>query len=55
MSTVTQEWTEELAAATAREHGIPELTDKHWQVVRFMRERYAATGESPSVRRSSRR
>ena len=50
MSTVTQEWTEELAAATAREHGIPELTDKHWQVVRFMRERYAATGESPSVR-----
>jgi tRNA 2-thiouridine synthesizing protein E len=50
MSTATQDWTEELAAATAREHGIAELTDRHWQVVRFMRERYRASGESPSVR-----
>ena len=50
MSTAVQEWTEELAAATAREHGIPELTDRHWLVIRFMRERYIATGESPSVR-----
>jgi len=50
MSTVTQDWTEELAAATAAENGIPELTDRHWQVIRFMRERYGATGESPSVR-----
>jgi TusE/DsrC/DsvC family sulfur relay protein len=50
MSTVAQEWTEELAAETAHENGIPELTDRHLQVIRFMRERYFATGESPSVR-----
>ena len=50
MTTVTQDWTEELAATIAAENGIPELTDRHWQVIRFMRERYLATGESPSVR-----
>ena len=50
MTTVTQDWTEEQAAAIAAENGAPELTDRHWQVIRFMRERYLATGESPSVR-----
>ncbi len=50
MTTLTEEWTEELAAEIARENGIPELTDRHWLVVRFMRDRFHATGESPSVR-----
>ncbi len=44
------QWTEELAREIAREHGIPELTDRHLQVVRFMRERFFASGASPSVR-----
>jgi TusE/DsrC/DsvC family sulfur relay protein len=50
MTTTTQEWTETGAEAIAREHGIDELTDRHWAVIRFMRDRYAATGETPSVR-----
>ena len=33
-----------------RENGIPELTDRHWLVVRFMRERYLTTGTAPSIR-----
>jgi tRNA 2-thiouridine synthesizing protein E len=45
-----QQWSEELAAQIARENGIPELTDRHWLVVRFMRERYLATGAAPSIR-----
>jgi len=44
------DWSEELAVATARENGIPELTDRHWQVVRFMRETYLETGAAPSIR-----
>ena len=44
------QWSEALAAEIAAENGIPELTDRHWQVVRFMRERYLATGEAPSIR-----
>jgi dissimilatory sulfite reductase related protein len=44
------QWSEEIARAIAAENGIPELTDRHWLVVRFMRERYLATGTAPSIR-----
>jgi tRNA 2-thiouridine synthesizing protein E len=44
------EWDEELAAEIARENGIPELTDRHWLVVRFMRDRFLTTGSAPSIR-----
>ncbi|HZR93414.1 MAG TPA: TusE/DsrC/DsvC family sulfur relay protein [Gaiellaceae bacterium] len=44
------QWDEPLAEAIARECGIPELTPRHWQVVRFMRERYLATGTAPTIR-----
>jgi tRNA 2-thiouridine synthesizing protein E len=44
------QWTEAIADEIARENGIPELTDRHWLVVRFMRERYLATGSAPSIR-----
>ena len=30
--------------------GIAELTDRHWLVVSFMRDRYLATGTAPSIR-----
>jgi tRNA 2-thiouridine synthesizing protein E len=43
-------WTEALAAEIAAENGISELTDRHWLVVRFMRDRYLATGTAPSIR-----
>jgi TusE/DsrC/DsvC family sulfur relay protein len=42
-----QQWNEQIAEAIARDNGIPELTDRHWLVVRFMRERYLATGNAP--------
>jgi tRNA 2-thiouridine synthesizing protein E len=44
------QWDEELAEEIARANGIPELTDRHWLVVRFMRERFLATGTAPSIR-----
>jgi tRNA 2-thiouridine synthesizing protein E len=44
------QWTEELAAQIAAENGVPELTDRHWLVVRFMRDRYLAAGAAPSIR-----
>ena len=43
-------WNEELAAEIARENGIDELTPRHWLVVRFMRDRYLATGTAPTIR-----
>jgi dissimilatory sulfite reductase related protein len=44
------QWNEDIARAIARQYGIPELTDRHWLVVRFMRDRYLATGSAPSIR-----
>ena len=45
-----EQWNEQIAEAIAAENGIPELTDRHWLVVRFMRDRYLATGTAPSIR-----
>lgn len=45
-----EEWTEEIARDIARENGIDPLTDRHWQVVRFMRERFLRTGGAPTIR-----
>ena len=44
------QWTREIGAVIAREEGIPELTERHWLVVQFMRERYLTTGAAPSIR-----
>ena len=43
-------WTRGIGVEIAREEGIPELTERHWQVVEFMRERYLTTGMAPSIR-----
>ncbi|MEI5525491.1 TusE/DsrC/DsvC family sulfur relay protein [Streptomyces brasiliscabiei] len=43
-------WTEPMAEQIAKEGGIEELTDRHWIVLRFMREQYAARGTGPTVR-----
>ena len=48
--TTPDQWDEKVAEAIARDNGIPELTDRHWLVIRFMRERYLATGSAPSIR-----
>jgi TusE/DsrC/DsvC family sulfur relay protein len=45
-----QEWSEQLAGDIATANGIGQLTDRHWQVVRFMRETYLRTGSAPSIR-----
>ena len=45
-----EQWSEEMAAELARREGIDELTDAHWQVIRFMRAEYVAKGTGPTVR-----
>jgi tRNA 2-thiouridine synthesizing protein E len=44
------EWNEQIAQAIAAANGIPELTQRHWLVVRFMRDRYLENGVAPSIR-----
>lgn len=45
-----EQWNREIGAEIARDAGIAEMTDKHWQVVEFMRNRYLETGSAPSIR-----
>jgi dissimilatory sulfite reductase related protein len=44
------QWDEAVAEAIARDAGIDPLTERHWLVVKFMRERYLATGTAPTIR-----
>jgi TusE/DsrC/DsvC family sulfur relay protein len=44
------QWNEEIARELAHEAGIDELTGRHWQVVRFMRDTYLRDGQAPTIR-----
>ncbi|MBO2446369.1 TusE/DsrC/DsvC family sulfur relay protein [Actinomadura barringtoniae] len=44
------QWTEDMAPEIAKTAGIDELTEQHWQVIRFMRAKYDTDGTGPSVR-----
>jgi tRNA 2-thiouridine synthesizing protein E len=39
-----------MAAEIARDNGIEQLSDRHWQVINFMRKTYLETGSAPSIR-----
>ena len=44
------QWNEQIAVEIARENGIDQLTERHWQVVNFMRDAYLQKGSAPSIR-----
>ena len=44
------EWSEELGTTLAGNIGI-EMTERHWDVIRFLREDFMAEGETPTLRR----
>ncbi len=46
------QWNEELAEALASQIGI-NLTAEHWKAVRFLRDDFKQTGETPTIRRIS--
>ena len=43
------EYGDEIAGVIAQADGI-ELTDAHWQVIRYMREKYREDGQTPNFR-----
>lgn len=44
------DWNEDLAKLLAADVGITNLTENHWKVVKFMRERFLKNGDAPSIR-----
>lgn len=45
-----EHWTPALAEHVAAEAGIGALTATHWQIIRFVRDRYLALGALPVMR-----
>jgi tRNA 2-thiouridine synthesizing protein E len=45
------EWNEDLAKALAVEEEIGELTDRHWDVINYMRKIFEEKGDAPSIRK----
>jgi TusE/DsrC/DsvC family sulfur relay protein len=45
-----EQWAETMVAELARTEGIADLTDRHWQVIRFMRRQFEENGTGPTVR-----
>jgi TusE/DsrC/DsvC family sulfur relay protein len=45
-----QQWTEAMVPALAAQEGITDLSDRHRQVIRFMRSEYVQKGTGPTVR-----
>lgn len=45
-----EQWSEEMVPALAAREGIAEVTERHWQVIRFMRHEYETTGSGVTVR-----
>lgn len=44
-----EQWNETIGTEIAKSLGI-EMTDRHWAVARFMRQRFLDTGNAPSIR-----
>lgn len=44
------QWREDMAPEIAREAGVGELTERHWQVIKFMRHEFDEKGTGPTVR-----
>ena len=44
------QWNETVAREIAVANGIEQLTDRHWAVIRLMRDRFLQTGSAPSIR-----
>jgi tRNA 2-thiouridine synthesizing protein E len=44
------QWTPEIGELLAREEKIAPLTERHWQVIRFVRDEFQKSGESPTLR-----
>ncbi len=43
------EWDEEYAAFKAQEMKMSQLTEKHWEIIRYLREQFEKTGTVPTV------
>lgn len=46
-----EDWTEDVAGILASNEGITELTERHWQVVKYLRDYYSQFQIAPMIRK----
>ncbi len=46
-----EKWNETVAMALASADGVPELTERHWRVINYLRGYYQQFGMAPMIRR----
>ncbi|HBQ59785.1 MAG TPA: sulfur relay protein DsrC [Balneolaceae bacterium] len=46
-----EDWNEELAQELAYHENIGELTDRHWEVINYIRDEFDKKGDAPSIRK----
>jgi tRNA 2-thiouridine synthesizing protein E len=46
-----EKWNDDVAAALASTEEVPELTEEHWKVVRYLRDYYLKFGVAPMIRK----
>ena len=44
------EWDKTIALEIAKDEGIDELTDEHWKVIQYCRQKASETGSAPTLR-----
>jgi tRNA 2-thiouridine synthesizing protein E len=47
----TDKWDKNVALALAATEGVKDLTEKHWQLVNYLREYYLKFGVAPMIRK----
>jgi len=45
-----EQWNEDVAEEIARSAGIDPITERHWKVIHFMRDRFLTSGQAPTIR-----
>lgn len=46
-----EDWTKELAQELAYHEDMGELTDRHWEVINYIRNEFDKKGDAPSIRK----
>lgn len=46
-----EDWTKELAQELANQENIGELTERHWEVINYIRDEFDKNGDAPSIRK----
>ena len=49
--TDNSQWDEGIALELAKEMDMPELTEDHWKVIKFIQNEYATSGTIPTLRK----